>query len=146
MAIAHSTSTARSGRTHRARAAGSRRKSAKRSKILVKGRKTAGTQTPGAAAADKSAMPIAAGSPIRVPRRLQGMIQAEMRNLERAEAMLRCLGGAMEFVDLGDKGAPCFADIVEVAADLVWRSKVDLEDLYFGRIADPLMAALRVER
>jgi hypothetical protein len=74
------------------------------------------------------------------------MIQAEMRNLERAEAMLRCLGGAMEFADLGDKGAPCFADIVEVAADLVWRSKVDLEDLYFGRMADPLMAALKVER
>jgi hypothetical protein len=146
MAIAHSTSTAWSGRNRPLRRAGVGLKPAKRSKIVVKGRKTVGTQASGPAAADKPAMPIAAGSPIRVPRRLQGMIQAEMRNLERAEAMLRCLGGAMEFVDLGDKGAPCFADIVEVAADLVWRSKVDLEDLYFGRIADPLMAALRVER
>ena len=135
-----------SGRIRPATSAGRRRKSVKRPKIVVEGRKTPGTQAPGAAAADKSVMPIAASSRIRVSRRLQGLIQGELRNLEKAESMLRCLWSAMEFADLGDKGAPYFPDVVEAAADLVWRSKVDLEDLYYGRIPDPLMAVLKVER
>ncbi len=146
MAITHSTSKAVSGRNRLSRLAGTGRKSAKRSEIVVKSRKSAGTQASGPAKADKSAMPIEKGSRIRVPRRLKGMIEGELRNLEKAESLLRCLWFAMELVDMGDEGAPYFPDVAEVAADLIQRSRADLDDLYYGRIPDPLMAVLKVER
>jgi hypothetical protein len=84
------------------------------------------------------------GSPIRVQVRLKEMLQVEMRNLDRVEALLRCLWLAMEQVDMSDAGAPWFPDVVEVAADLAWRSNMDLQDLVDEeRIVQPLLAKLK---
>lgn len=74
------------------------------------------------------------------------MIRVEIDNLGKAESMLRSLWFAMKFTDLTTKGVAYFPDVVEVAANLVERSRVDLEDLSDGRIPTPLTAALRVER
>jgi hypothetical protein len=87
----------------------------------------------------------AGGARIRVRGRLQEMIRAELGNLGKAESMLRCLWLSMECIDSADKGSAYLPDVVEVAADLVQRSMVDLDQLYDGRIPDPLMAALKVE-
>ena len=76
--------------------------------------------------------------------RLKAMLQVEMRNLDRVEALLRCLRLAMEQVDLSDAGVAWFPDVVEVAADLAWRSNMDLQDQGDEeRIVHPLLAKLR---
>lgn len=125
-------------------------KSASRSRIPPKRRKTQPAQVPsphatGSATPDKQGPPTARGVRLRVRGRLQEMIRTELSNLGKAESMLRCLWLAMECIDSTDKGSAYLPDVVEVAADLVQRSIVDLEQLCDGRIPEPLMAALKVE-
>jgi hypothetical protein len=69
----------------------------------------------------------------------------ETVNPGKAESMLRCLWLSMEFIDSADKWSAYVPDVLEVAADLVQRSIVDLDQLHDGRIPEPLMAALKVE-
>jgi hypothetical protein len=73
------------------------------------------------------------------------MIRAEMFNLEKAEAVLRCLVLSMDTL-LVDAEPPYYSDVVEVAGDLIKRSLVDLDVLYDGYIPNPLMAARQIER
>lgn len=84
------------------------------------------------------------GPRIRVRGRLQEMIRAELFNLEKAEAVLRCLALSMDSMSLGE--APYYPNVVEVAGDLVKRSIVDLDVLYDGYIPNPVMAAGKIER
>ena len=143
MAAAHSTVNARSGRSPPLKT-GTRPKSASRSKTPAKRRKVPpaqGSATPGKPGSEVPKR----GARIRVRGRLQKMIRAEMFNLGKAESVLRCLMFAMEFTDTSNKGCAYFPDVVEVAGDLVQRSIVDLDELYDGRISDPLMATLKVE-
>lgn len=84
-------------------------------------------------------------SRVRVRGRLQEMIQTEIRNLCRAESVLRCVALSMDYEPL-DAGSPYYPDVVEVAVDLVKRSLEDLDALHSGYIPDPLMAARNVER
>jgi hypothetical protein len=145
MAAAHSTLKARSGQNSRLKSSGTRLKSAKRSKILAKRRKTKPAQSPGPATPDRQGLPITErGARILVRGRLQEMIRMELSNLGKAESVLRCLSLSMDSMEL-DKGSAYFPDVVEVAGDLVQRSIVDLDELYDGRIPDRLMAALKVE-
>ena len=150
MATAYSTAKARSGRNPPLDT-GTRLKSANRSKTHAKRRKTQPAQAPkpqatGSATPDKQGPRMAErGARIHVRGRLQEMIRAEMFNLGKAESVLRCLIFAMEFTDTSNNGCAYFPDVVEVAGDLVQRSIVDLDELYGGRIPDPLMATLKVE-
>jgi hypothetical protein len=143
MAIAHSTSKARPGRNRSPKIRGKAQRPAKRSKKLAQGRKTSATS--GSGTPEGLGPQIANGSRIRVRGRLKDVLHAEWFNLGKAESLLRCLWLAMEFVDLGTEGVAYFPNVVEVAGDLVRRSKMDLENLHDGRIPDPLMAALKVE-
>lgn len=151
MATAHSTAKARSGRNP-PRKRLETPKSATLLKTPAKRRKTPPAQerkpdAPGPATPDKPGPPmVERGARIRVRGRLQEMIRAELFNLEKAESVLRCLGFAMEYTDTSNKGCAYFPDVVEVAGDLVQRSIVDLDELYDGRILEPLMARLKVER
>src|SRR5882757_2419324 len=144
MATAHSTVKARPGRNRPLKGRGTGPKPGKLAKTPAKRPST----QPAHAASVKPGSPEGAerGSHLRVRGRLQEMIRAELFNLEKAESVLRCLTFAMEFTDLTTQGVAYFPDVVEVAADLVQRSMVDLDQLYDGRIPDPLMAALKVER
>jgi hypothetical protein len=92
MAVAHSTLKARSGRNpplktgipksaNRAKAPAQRRKTPSVPTSLAQGPVT---RKPGSAVAGR-------GARVRVRGRLQEMIQAELRNLGRAESVLRCL-------------------------------------------------------
>lgn len=137
---------------HPLKTPGTKSKFAKRSKILPKGGKLKPTQSPGPATKGP-AMP---GKPcsqiskrwshVRVQGRLKDMLRTEISNLEKAESLLRSLWLAMEFTDRTNKGVDYFPDLVDVTADLIERSRVDLEGLSDGSIPEPLMAALRVER
>jgi hypothetical protein len=89
---------------------------------------------------DRLGRPEACGSPVRVPARVTKMLLVEMDNLEKVEALLRCLRLAMEHTDLTERGGPWFMDVVEVAANLAWRSNMDLQDLWDGRLVEPLLA------
>ena len=150
MAIAHSTSKTRSDRNP-PRKSTRTPKSTNRSSTPAKRRKTPpaqslGPHAKGLAMPDRPGSPIAErGSRIRLRGRLREMIGAELLNLEKAESVLNCLRLSMGSMSL-DKGSPYFPDVVEVAGDLVKRSIVDLVDLYDGRVPDPLMATLKVER
>jgi hypothetical protein len=73
------------------------------------------------------------------------MIQAELRNLGRAESVLRCLALSMDTQPL-DPESPYYPDVVEVVGDLVKRSLVDLDVLYDGYLPNPLMAGRKIER
>jgi hypothetical protein len=73
------------------------------------------------------------------------MIQAELRNLGRAESVLRCLALSMDYEPLFESQAPYYPDVVEVVGDLVQRSLVDLDALHDGYIPNPLMVA-RIEQ
>jgi hypothetical protein len=142
MATGHFTVKARSGRNRPRKSPGTH-KSANRSKAALKRRKS----KPTPAAPPRPGLEVTErGVRIRVRGRLQEMIRAEMLNLEKAESVLRCLMLAMEFTDTMSKGVAYFPDVVEVAGDLVQRSIVDLGDLDEGRIPNPLMATLKVER
>jgi hypothetical protein len=89
---------------------------------------------------DRLGRPEACGSPVRVPSRVTKMLWVEMDNLDKVEALLRCLKFAMEHTDLTEAGGPWFQDVVEVAANLAWRSNMDLQDLWDGRLVEPLLA------
>ena len=144
MATAHSTAKARPGRNRSLKSPRTGPKPGKRAKNPAKRPSTQRVH----AASGKPGSPEGAerGSRLRVRGRLQEMIRAELFNLEKAESVLRCLMFAMEFTDLTTQGVAYFPDVVEVAGDLVQRSIVDLDELYDGRIPDPLMATLKVER
>ncbi|HEX3912866.1 MAG TPA: hypothetical protein VHW71_05115 [Steroidobacteraceae bacterium] len=75
-----------------------------------------------------------------MPARVTKMLWVEMDNLDKVEALLRCLKFAMEHTDLTEAGGPWFQDVVEVAANLAWRSNMDLQDLWDGRLVEPLLA------
>jgi hypothetical protein len=148
MATAHSTSKARSGRNPPLKT-GIRPKSVNRAKAPAQHRKTTSapippaqgpltTRTPGSEVAVR-------GARIRVRGRLQEMIRAELFNLEKAEAVLRCLALSMDSMSLDDE-SPWYPDVVEVAGDLVKRSLADLDALYDGYIPNPLMAGRKIER
>lgn len=149
MATIHSTSKVRSGRNPPLKT-GIIAKSATRSKTSVERRKPQPLQarphSKGPATPNKPAFPSAErGARIRVRGRLQEMIRAEMFNLEKAEAVLRCLVLSMDTL-LVDAEPPYYSDVVEVAGDLIKRSLVDLDVLYDGYIPNPLMAARQIER
>jgi hypothetical protein len=88
---------------------------------------------------DRLGRPEACGSPVRVPARVTKMLLVEMDNLDKG-ALLRCLKFAMEHTDLTERGGPWFMDVVEVAANLAWRSNMDLQDLWDRRLVEPLLA------
>jgi hypothetical protein len=93
------------------------------------------------ATTDRLGRPEANASAIRVQGRLTKMLQVEMDNLDKVEALLRILKIAMEHTDLTERGGPWFQEVVEVAANLAWRSNMDLQDLALeGRIVNPLLA------
>jgi hypothetical protein len=146
MAAVHSTLKARSGRNppvktgipksaNRAKASAPRRKTPSVATSLAQGPITL---KPGSAVAGR-------GARVRVRGRLQEMIQAELRNLGRAESVLRCLALSMDCEPL-DPESPYYPDVVEVVDDLVKRSLVDLDVLYDGYIPNPLMAGRKIER
>lgn len=143
MAAAHSTSKARSGRNPPLKSPGTP-KSANRSKNPVKRRKIQLALSPHAKSPTTPGRPgsevAGRGARIRVRGRLQEMIRAEMFNLEKAEAVLRCLVLSMDTLPV-DAEPPYYPDVVEVAGDLIKRSLVDLDVLYDGYIPNPLMAA-----
>jgi hypothetical protein len=149
MATAHSTVKARSGRNP-PRKKPRTPKSANRSKTPVKDRKTPPAEAPipdapGRTTPGKQGPAIAErGARIHVEERLQDMIRAELFNLGKAESVLRCLWLSMDSMST-DPGTAYFPDVVEVAGDLIQRSMTDLDDLYDGRIPDPLMAVLKAE-
>jgi hypothetical protein len=134
MAAAHSTLKARSGRNPSLKTGAP--KSANRAKAPAQGPTT--TRTPESEVAVR-------GARVRVRGRLQEMIQAELRNLGRAESVLRCLALSMDCEPL-DPESPYYPDVVEVVGDLVKRSLVDLDVLYDGHIPHPLLAARKIER
>jgi hypothetical protein len=148
MATVHSTSKALSSRNSPLKS-GTRPKSAKRSKATAKGRKTQpapGAHAQGPATPCKPGSAVAErGARIQVHGRLQDMIRAEMFNLEKAEAVLRCLVLSMDTGPV-DAEPPYYPDVVEVGGDLIRRSLVDLDVLYDGYIPIPLMAARKIER
>jgi hypothetical protein len=148
MAAAHSTLKAGSGRNPPLKRPQTP-KSTNRSKTAAKGRKPPSTPTPPAQGPMTTREPgsevTVRGVRIRVRGRLQEMIRAQMFNLEKAEAILRCLVLSMDTRPV-DAEPPCYPDIVEVAGDLIKRSLVDLDVLYDGYIRDPLMAARHIER
>lgn len=146
MAAIHSTLKARSGRNpppttgtpkaaNRAKAPAQRRKTPSVPTALAQGPITL---KPGSAVAGR-------GARVRVRGRLQEMIQAELRNLGRAESVLRCLALSMDCEPL-DPESPYYPDVVEVVGDLVKRSLADLDVLYEGYIPNPLLAARKIER
>jgi hypothetical protein len=143
MATGHSTSKAQTGRNRTPKAGPAKRRFVQHGRRGTGHGKVAPAQVPGAGTLDQV---VEKGRRIRIQRRLEAMIRAEIRNLDRVEALLRCLKFAMEHVDLSDEGAPYFPDVVEVAADLAQRSSADLQELEEGRIPEVLMARLRVER
>jgi hypothetical protein len=148
MAAAHSTLKAGSGRNPPLKRPQTP-KSTNRSKTAAKGRKPPSTPTPPAqgpiATREPGSEVTVRGVRIRVRGRLQEMIRAQMFNLEKAEAILRCLVLSMDTRPV-DAEPPYYPDIVEVAGDLIKRSLVDLDVLYDGYIRDPLMAARHIER
>ena len=146
MATTHSTVKAGSGRNPPLKTG--TRKAANRAKAPA-GRKTPsaptshaqGPTTPGRPGSEVAGR----GTRIRVRGRLQEMIQAELRNLGRAESVLRCLALSMDYEPL-DPESPYYPDVVEVVGDLVKRSLADLDVLYEGYIPNPLLAARKIER
>jgi hypothetical protein len=152
MATAHSTSKARSGRNRPSKSPRTRAKAPNRSKAFVKHRKTQPAQAArphakGVSRAGRQESESAErGLRIRVRGRLQDMLRAELFNLGKAEAVLRCLALSMDYEPL-DHQSPYYPDVVEVAGDLVKRSIADLDALYDGRIPHPLTVATRnIER
>jgi hypothetical protein len=147
MAAAHSTVKVRSGRNPPLKTGIP--KAANRAKAPAQRRKTLSAPTPpaqGPITTHKPGSEVAVrGARIRVRGRLQEMIQAEMRNLGRAESVLRCLALSMDCEPL-DPESPYYPDVVEVVGDLVKRSLVDLDVLYDGYIPNPSMAARKIER
>jgi hypothetical protein len=146
MATAHSTVKARSGRnpplaTGRPKAANRAKAPARRKTPSAPTRHAEGPATPGKLGSEVAGR----GARVRVRGRLQEMIQAELRNLGRAESMLRCLALSMDCEPL-DPESPYYPDVVEVVGDLVKRSLVDLDVLYDGYIPNPLMAGRKIER
>jgi len=148
MAAAHSTLKAGSGRNPPLKRPQTP-KSTNRSTTAAKGCKPPSTPTPPAQGPMTTREPgsevTVRGVRIRVRGRLQEMIRAQMFNLEKAEAILRCLVLSMDTRPV-DAEPPYYPDIVEVAGDLIKRSLVDLDVLYDGYIRDPLMAARHIER
>jgi hypothetical protein len=146
MATAHSTVKAGSGRNPPPKTGTP--KAANRAKAPAR-HKTPSAPTPhaqGPATPGRSGSGVAGrGARIRVRGRLQEMIQAELRNLGRAESVLRCLALSMDYEPLNPE-SPYYPDVVEVAGDLVKRSLVDLDVLYDGYIPNPLLAARKIER
>ena len=146
MATAHSTVKAGSGRNPPLKTGTP--KAANRAKAPAR-RKTQSALTPhaeGLATPSRPGSEVAGrGARIRVRGRLQEMIQAELRNLGRAESVLRCLALSMDCEPL-DPESPYYPDVVEVVGDLVKRSLVDLDVLYDGYIPNPLMAGRKIER
>jgi hypothetical protein len=146
MAAAHSTSKARSGRNPLLKSSGMP-KPTNRSKPPAKRRKTHPVEAAkGPAAPGRPGSQVAErGARIRVRGRLQEMIQAELRNLGRAESVLRCLALSMDYEPLLESQVPYYPDVVEVVGDLVQRSLVDLDALHDGYIPNPLKVA-RIEQ
>jgi len=146
MAAIHSTLKARSGRNPPLKTGIP--KSANRAKAPAQRRKTPSVPT-SLAQGPIALKPVSAaagrGARVRVRGRLQEMIQAELRNLGRAESVLRCLALSMDCEPL-DPESPYYPDVVEVVGDLVKRSLVDLDVLYAGYIPNPLLAARKIER
>jgi hypothetical protein len=147
MAAAHSTLKAGSGRNPPLKTR--MPKVANRAKAAVQRRNTASAPTSPAQGPTTTRKPrpeaAVRGARIRVRGHLQEMIRAEMFNLEKAEAILRCLMLSMDTEPV-DAEPPYYPDIVEAAGDLIRRSLVDLDVLYDGYIRDPLMAARHIER
>jgi hypothetical protein len=143
MARVRSKSGSGENRLRKARAA--KRRSAKKRKESASRHKPKLARTANPITTDRLGRSIAEqGSPIQVQARLKEMLQVEMRNLDKVEALLRCLSLAMDQVDMSDAGTPWFPDVVEVAADLAWRSNMDLQDLGDEeRIVHPLLAKLK---
>jgi len=140
MTMAHSKSKAGAGGKRPRKVRRGKRQSAKERK------ETAGRGQPKPAQAisppttDRSGRLEENGSRIRVQARLTEMLRVEMHNLDKVEALLRCLRMAMEYADLSTEGLVYYPDVVEVAADLAWRSNMDLQDLGDGRLVNPLLA------
>jgi hypothetical protein len=147
MATAHSTVKARSGRNPPLKTG--MPKAASRAKAPAPRRKILSAPTPPAQGPITTRKPGSEvpgrGARVRVRGRLQEMIQAELRNLGRAESVLRCLALSMDCEPL-DPESPYYPDVVEVAGDLVKRSLADLDVLYDGYIPHPLLAARKIER
>lgn len=138
MATVHSKSDRGGKPSRKSRAA--KRRSAKKLKdpaARLKESLAAAAQSSGT---DRLGRPEACSSPIRMPARVTKMLWVEMDNLDKVEALLRCLKFAMEHTDLTEAGGPWFQDVVEVAANLAWRSNMDLQDLWDGRLVEPLLA------
>jgi hypothetical protein len=137
MATGHFTVKARMGRNPPRKRPGAPKSASRPPKASVKRHKNPSAQVPkphtkgpatpvapGSAGADR-------GARVRVRGRLQEMIQAELRNLSRAESVLRCLALSMDYEPL-DLESPYYPDVVEVAGDLVNRSLADLDALHSG--------------
>jgi len=147
MATAHSTVKAGSGRNPPLKTGTP--KSANRARAPAPRRKSPSAPTPhaqGAATPGRAASQVASrGARIRVRGRLQEMIRAQMFNLEKAGAILRCLVLSMDTRPV-DAEPPYYPDVVEVAGDLIERSLADLDVLYDGYIPNPLLAGRKIER
>jgi hypothetical protein len=138
MATVHSKAGSGGKRSRKVRV--SKRRSAKKLQEAASRLKASLAPAVQPAATDRLSRPEACASAIRVQARLKEMLEVEMHNLDKVEALLRCLKIAMEHTDLTERGAPWFQEVVEVAADLAWRSNMDLQDLGEGRLVDPLLA------
>jgi hypothetical protein len=138
MATVHSNSGKGGKRSRKARVI--KRRSAKKRKETANRDKTKLASALQPATTDRLGRPEANGSPIRVQARLTKMLRVEMHNLDKVEALLRCLQMAMAYADFGPEGLVYYPDLVEVAADLAWRSNMDLQDLEEGRLVEPLLA------
>jgi hypothetical protein len=89
-----------------------------------------------------------------LPENLQEAIEAERRNLAKAESVLGCLSIALEYDDTESTRGPYYPDVAEVARDLVRHSIDGLDSLALerhlarDRVKDAceLIADLRLER
>jgi hypothetical protein len=136
MAMARSKSKAGPGGKRPRKVRMGKRQSAKKRKETASRGQPNLAQAISPATSDRLGRPEVNGSRIRVQARLTEMLRVEMHNLDKVEALLRCLRMAMAYADFGTEGLVYYPDVVEVAADLAWRSNMDLQDLGEGRLVD----------
>jgi hypothetical protein len=118
MATLHSTSKRRSGRN---RPSKPRTGATIRKRVAMQGRETSGASERGTA--------------IRIRGRLREFLQSEQGFLTKTESLLWCIAKSMDDSSHPSTG-PYYPDVVELAADLVKRRAVRLDELLLdGRIA-----------
>jgi hypothetical protein len=100
----------------------SKRRSAKKLKQAASPLKASLAAAIQPATTDRLGRPEASASAILVQARLKEMLEVEMRNLDKVEALLRCLKIAMEHTDLTERGGPWFQEVVEVVTISFFRT------------------------